>query len=210
MLSSFKKTTMKTKITRIFIPALVVTAFTFPDDKGKIVKVAEFQKYIDPIGLNFTMPTSYEETFVKENKDLWYSFAIKDKNADFEVRYTVWSLKPEITEYKKCKLDTNCTMVSPNVIYKGRIQANVLNMTGGQNWDIDLFPLQAVKEEFNADTGGSSFFEFNCGFGKGYKYGQMIYLHKDNVADVIITFMSNDKKIHSDLMMKSFHALTFK
>jgi hypothetical protein len=119
-------------------------------------------------------------------------------------------LKPELEAYEKCKKDTNCIMVHPNKIYTGRIQANVLNMTGGQDWEIGAFPPQAVKREFNADSGGSSFFEFNSEFGKGYKYGQMIYLHKDNVADVIITYMSNDKGSHSDLMEIPFHALTFK
>jgi hypothetical protein len=178
--------------------------------KGKIIKVSEFQKYVDTIGLKFIMPPDYKETYVKENKDLWYGFAIKDKNSDFEVRYSVWSLQPTVEQFNKCKLDTNCLMVSPNVIYKGRIQSNVLNMTGGQDIDIGAFPPQAVKKEFNADNGGSSFFQFNCGFGKGYKFGQMVYLHKDNVADVIITFMSNDKSTLSYLMEKSFYALTFK
>jgi hypothetical protein len=165
---------------------------------------------IDSLGLTFEMPLEYTETFVKENKDLWYSFAIKDNKEDFEVRYTIWSLKPSIDVYNKCKLDTNCLMISPNAIYKGRIQSNVLNMTGGQDWNIGPFPPKAVKKEFNADDGGSSFFEFNCGFGKGYKYGQMVYLHKDNVADVIITYMSNDKTKHSALMDKAFHSLRFK
>ena len=201
---------MKRKIIGLFILTIIATSFTFSQDKGKIVKVTEFQKYIDTIGLNFIMPLDYAETIVKENKDLWYSFAIKDNKADFEVRYTVWSLKPSIIEYEKCKIDKNCLMASPNSIYKGRIQSNVLNMSGGQNIDIGAFPPQAVKKEFNADNGGSSFFQFNCGFGTGYKFGQMIYLHKDNVADVIITFMSNNKSTHSDLMAKSFHAIKFK
>jgi hypothetical protein len=201
---------MKTKIIGLLIVTVIASAYTISGDKGKIVKVDEFKKQIDSIGLKFLMPANYKETYVKENKDLWYSFAIKDKKADFEVRYTIWTLKPTIEEYKKCKLDTNCIMVSPNIIYKGRIQSNVLNMTGGQDIDIDAFPNQAVKNEFNADKGGSSFFQFNCGFGKGYKYGQMVYLHKDNVADVIITFLSNNKSTHSDLMDKSFYALTFK
>lgn len=201
---------MKTKIIGLFILTVITTAFTISDDKGKIVKVDEFDNYIDSIGLKFEMPADYKETYVKENKDLWYSFAIKDKKAEFEVRYTVWSLKPTIAEYKKCKLDTTCSMINPNVIYEGRIQSNVLNMTGGQDINIGPFPPQAVKKEFNADNGGSSFFQFNCGFGTGYKYGQMVYLHKDNVADVIITFMSNDKSTHSELMDKSFHSLKFK
>jgi len=198
------------KIIGLIILTVVITSFTSLNDKGKIVKVKEFQQFIDTIGLKFTMPLDYKETYVKENGDLWYCFAIKDKKADYEVRYTVWSLKPRIDEYEKCKHDTNCISVMPNVLYKGIIQANVLNMTGGQNWDIGPFPTQAVKEEFNADAGGSSFFEFNCEFGKGYKYGQMVYLHKDNVADIIITYMGNDKTIFSELMNAPFHALTFK
>ena len=201
---------MKTKIIGLFVLTIIASAFTTSEMKGKIIKVSEFQKYVDTIGLKFIMPPDYKETYVKENKDLWYGFAIKDKNSDFEVRYSVWSLQPTVEQFNKCKLDTNCLMVSPNVIYKGRIQSNVLNMTGGQDIDIGAFPPQAVKKEFNADNGGSSFFQFNCGFGKVYKFGQMVYLHKDNVADVIITFMSNDKSTLSDLMEKSFYALTFK
>ena len=201
---------MKTKIIGLFVLTIIASAFTTSDKKGKIIKVSEFQKYVDTIGLKFIMPPDCKETYVKENKDLWYGFAIKDKNADFEVRYSVWSLQPTVEQFNKCKLDTNCLMVSPNVIYKGRIQSNVLNMTGGQNIEIGAFPPQAVIKEFNADNGGTAFFPFNCGFGKGYKFGQMVYLHKDNVADVIITFMSNDKSMLSDLMEKSFYALTFK
>ena len=201
---------MKTKFIGLFVLTIIASAFTTSEMKGKIIKVSEFQKYVDTIGLKFIMPPDYKETYVKENKDLWYGFAIKDKNSDFEVRYSVWSLQPTVEQFNKCKLDTNCLMVSPNIIYKGRIQSNVLNMTGGQDIDIGAFPPQAVKKEFNADNGGSSFFQFNCGFGKGYKFGQMVYLHKDNVADVIITFMSNDKSTLSYLMEKSFYALTFK
>jgi len=201
---------MKIKIIGFSILAVIITAFTTSTNKGEIVKTSEFQKFIDTIGLKFSMPADYKETYVKENANLWYCFAMKDKKATFEVRYSIWSLKPMIEDYEKCKLDPNCISVSPNVIYEGRIQSNVLNMTGGQEWDIGAFPPNAVKQEFNADAGGSSFFEFNCDFGKGYKYGHMVYLHKDDVADVIITFMSNDKTTHSELMSKSFHALTFK
>ncbi|MBM3161554.1 MAG: hypothetical protein FJZ66_09500, partial [Bacteroidetes bacterium] len=72
---------MKIKIIGLFALTVLITAFTISDDKGKIVKVDEFQKYIDTIGLKFIMPPDYKETYVNENKDLWYSFAIKDKNA---------------------------------------------------------------------------------------------------------------------------------
>jgi hypothetical protein len=169
-----------------------------------------FEALCDSTGLTFEMPEGYRSTEVKENRDLGYVFAIVNEDASMEIRYTLWSLKPYVAQYEASLKDSTTVMVPPNTIYQGRIQANVLNMTGGQMADIGPFPPQAVKREFNADAGGSSFFEFNCEFGEGYTYGQFVYLHKDNVADVVITYMSNDLNTHSDLMMAGFHALRFK
>lgn len=189
---------------------LLTTILTTAGGQNNFVSVKEFSEMIDSIGLKFKMPENYNEAAVIDNGDLFYSFAMKNKNADFEVRYSIWSIKPQLTEYEKCKTTPGCTMVHPNKMFKGIAEANILNMTAGKGADIGGFPKDAVKSEFNADIGGSSFFEFNCDFGKGYKYGQMVVLHKDDIADVIITFMSNDKSKHSDLMLESFHSLTFK
>lgn len=199
---------MKTSLFTLLL--LIIFGFSSSDSKETIVSVEEFQQTMEAKGLTFDLPEGYEVTAVKENHDLWYGFAIKHKTADFEIRYSVWSLMEDFDSYEKCKADPNCFMLNPNNFYTGRIQANVLNMTGGNDSEIGTFPTNAVQQEFNADAGGSSFFQFNCAFGEGYKYGQMIYLHKDNVADVIITYMSNDKSTHSDLMDAPFHALKFK
>lgn len=172
--------------------------------------LTDFEKLCDSSGLQFTMPKGYKIIDVKENRDLGYSFAVINTDSTMEIRYTIWSLKPALEQYEESLKDSNSIMIPPNNIYKGRIQANVLNMTGGQMYNIGPFPTQAVKKEFNADAGGSCFFEFNCEFGKGYKYGQFMYLHKDDTADVIVTFMSNNKETHSDLMMVGFHSLKFK
>ena len=172
--------------------------------------ITEFESLCDSSGLKFNMPAGYKIIDIKENRDLGYSFSVINTDSTMEIRYTIWSLKPALEQYEKSLKDSNSMMIPPNNTYKGRIQANVLNMTGGQIYDIGAFPPQAVKKEFNADNGGSCFFEFNCEFGKGYKYGQFMYLHKDNVADVIVTFMSNNKETHSDLMMIGFHSLIFK
>lgn len=172
--------------------------------------LSEFETICDSSGLVFSMPEGYKIVEVKENRDLAYSFAVIGPDSTMEIRYTIWSLKPALEQYEESLKDRNSIMIPPNNIYKGRVQANILNMTSGQMYKIGPFPTQAVKKEFNADAGGSCFFEFNCEFGKGYKYGQFMYLHKDDTADVIVTFMSNNKKTHSDLMMVGFHSLKFK
>jgi len=186
---------------------LALSGNTFAQDQ---ITQEEFENFCDSIGLIFEMPEGYMVIDVKENRDLWYKFAVINEDSTMEIRYTVWSLAEDIKRYEESLNDSNITMISPNVIYRGRAQANVLNMTGGQMYDIGAFPPQAVNAEFNADAGGSCFFEFNSEFGQGYKYGQFVYLHKDNVADVIITYMSNSKETHSDLMMQGFYSLKFK
>lgn len=201
---------MRSPLTFIVPAFLLITAFTLSNGHGKIVPAADFQKQADTLGFVFVIPPDFKADTVRESHDLYYCFAMKDTTADFEVRYSIWSLKTAFEEYAKCQADPNCTSVHPNKYYWGRAQANVLNMTAGNSMDVAPFGPQAVKKEFNADAGGSSFFEFNCEFGKGYKYGQAMYLHKDSVADVIITFMSNDRETHPDLMMKAFYALKFK
>jgi hypothetical protein len=194
---------MKKLLTYLFLIASISSL-------GQNKTIKDFQLEIDSSGLKFEMPSGYSISSIKKNPDLWYSFAIINGDSTMEVRYTVWSLEPLIKQYEESLKDSNSVMVPPNNIYLGRIQANMLNMSGGQWYDIGAFPPAAVKKEFNADKGGSCFLEFNCEFGKGWKYGQFMYLHKDNVADAIITFMSNDKETHSDLMMIPFHSLKFK
>ena len=169
-----------------------------------------FEKLCTDNGLQFKMPTGFHPIPVKENPDLHYDFAIINKEGTMEIRFSIFSLKKALEDYEASLQDKNTIMIPPNNIYKGIIQANVLNMTGGQMYDIGAFDSQAVKREFNADAGGSSFFKFNSVFGTGYEFGQFVYLHKDNVADAIVTFMSNDKSTHSDLMLTGFYALTFK
>ena len=44
------------------------------------------------------MPDGFKEVGVKENGDLFYNYAIQLKKSDFEVRYSVVSLKSLLEE----------------------------------------------------------------------------------------------------------------
>jgi len=202
---NLKKDTMK----KVLLLSVLFITFSnvFSQNLNTAVKILD---YVDSLGMNFRPPVLYRVLVTKENSDLQYSFALMNRDSSMEIRYSIWPLKPYIEEYEKPLNDPNSLIIDPNNLYKGIIQSNVLNMTSGKYYDIGHFDSKAVKKEFNADAGGSCFFDFDCEFGEGYKYGQFVYLHKDNVADVIITYMSNDKERHSELMMDVFHALTFK
>lgn len=194
------------KNSAIILVTLLISLCSFSQSTPSL---ADFEKEIQAAGLTFEMPEGYSITEVKENPDLQYSFAIQNAEHTIEVRYSIFPLDEMMKKYEASLKDSTVTMAHPNKLFKGIVRANALNMNGGQPYDIAAFPAVAVKEEFNADNGGSCFFDVNCAFGEGYAYGQFIYLHRDNVADVIITYLSNDKTTHSDLMLESFHALRF-
>ena len=186
-------------------------SFTIQDKPDKIVKLKEFEKHIDSLGINFKMPKGYKEVATKQNKDLFYIFAIKNEKEDFEVRYSIQPIaEKELKKYQECEKDPNCHSLDPNFYYKSWAMANISNMTGLKKHGYGKFPEASVRKEFNADAGLTQFFEVDSQFGKGYKYGQMVVLHKDNVADVIITYLSNNKEKHSSLMHTPFYSLTFK
>lgn len=174
------------------------------------ISLEDFQKQIAASGLQFEIPANYKSTDVKENPDLQYSFAIVNSAGTMQIRYSIFPLEQSLIDFEKSKSDPNITMANPNKIHIGLVVSNGINMTGGKIVDVRNFTDDAVKKEFNANSGGFGFFQFNCEFGKGYKYGQFIYLHKENIANVIITFMSNDIYIHAAEMQKAFYALTFK
>ncbi|MDX2360678.1 MAG: hypothetical protein QNK23_07715 [Crocinitomicaceae bacterium] len=188
---------------------LIILLLTFAS-YGQRGALKKFMKLVDQAGMVFTMPEGFKVVDIKENRDLSYHFAIMNEEETTEVRYTIWPLDDFLKEYEESLKDTNRMMLEPNRLYKSMIMANAMNMTNGQLPEIESFPPSAVKKEFNADDGGTCVFEFDCQFGEGYKIGQFIYLHKDDVTDAIVTYMSNDINVHLKEMQKAFHSLKFK
>ena len=68
------------------------------------------------------------------------------------------------------------------------LQTTILNITGGVEYNIQAFDKDAVKNEFNADWGATTFVELNSGFGKGFKYFMIVMIHKDDVADAYYSY----------------------
>lgn len=173
-------------------------------------KEEEFQELLDEVQLQFVMPDNYIAVPTIENRQLYYSYAIKDTSAQLEVRYSIWSLKPVIEDYERCLKDTGCTMVPPNRIYPGLIRANILNQTQGEDFDFQYFPDAAVKKEFNADKGGSAFFPLRAEFGKGYEWCMMIVIHRENIGQAVISILGQSSDQIRSKMMEVFYSMKFK
>lgn len=79
------------------------------------------------------------------------------------------------------------------------------------------FPPEAVKQEFGADWGSTTIIEIqNDSFGTSYKYCMMTTLHKNDIADAYIFYLSDTKENLMTLLTEyvaktgAFYALKFK
>ncbi|MEM8900438.1 MAG: hypothetical protein AAGC85_20145, partial [Bacteroidota bacterium] len=151
----------------------------------------DFFKLLEDLSLSFQMPEGFEPTPTRENHDLFYNYAIKLPTDSFEVRYSVFPLAPLMERYQESLSDSNTLMINPNKIHPSSFQANILNVSQSGTEampNIQYFHPSSVKKEFGADAGGSSFFNPNSDFGKNYGLCSMVMLHKENIADVYISF----------------------
>ena len=186
----------------------VLLTFVAISTQSQTLVLKKLKKELKPLGLQFVMPLGYQVKQTVHNRDLHYSFAIINYDSTMEIRYSFFPLKPLVIKYKNA-LKAKKIVTKPDSLYVGLMKANGMSMTNGIIPKIEEISTDTAKR-FNADYAGNSDFEFLCEFGKGYKYGKFICLHKKSVADVIITFMSNEKKTLADLMAISLYALTFK
>lgn len=196
--------TIKTLSTGLLF--LVLTSFS-SDNLPKT-----FTDLLDRANLTFQMPTGFEETKTIENRQMNYEYAVKHPKKKFEVRYAIRPLDNLIRDYeeKEKNKKPGDINIHPNKLYSSLLQVTTLNISGGQLPEITVFDKQAVKQEFNADWGATTFVEVGKEFGQKYKYCMIVAIHKDNFADAYFFYLSDSKDGFDELMNPAFHSLKFK
>jgi hypothetical protein len=186
--------------------SLFMTSFT----SERIPKT--FTDLLERANMTFQKPAELEETKIIENRQMNYEYAIKYPKKKFEVRYAIRPLDNLIREYEEKEKNKNPGDINihPNQLYSSLLQVTTLNISGGQLPEIIEFEKEAVKQEFNADWGATTFVEVGKEFGQDYKYCMIVAIHKDNVADAYYFYLSDTKDGFDELMMPPFHSLKFK
>jgi hypothetical protein len=172
----------------------------------------EFTDLLIRAGLTFQQVQGLEEIKTIQNRQMNYEYAIKYPNKKFEVRYAIRPLDNILNDYRekeknKNKGDIN---INPNKLYSSLFQATILNISGGKLPEITTFEKDAVKEEFNADWGATTFVELGREFGQDYKYCMIVAIHKDNLGDAYIFYLSDSKVGFNELVDPAFYSLRFK
>ena len=169
----------------------------------------EFKTILDDCGMNVNIPDGFVESKIIENDDMNYEYAIKYPDKDFELRYSIRPIR-----YKKYANDTVKNEMESqrsfrNSSYGIILETVILNITGGVKYNVQAFDKDAVKSEFNADWGATTFVELKSEFGKGFKYCMIVTIHKDDVADAYYFYLANSKDKFSENMDPLFHSLRF-
>ncbi len=169
----------------------------------------EFKELLHDCDMHITIPPGFEESTVKENGDMDYDYAIKYPDKDFELRYAIRPIRYKSYANDTIRREMESQRGFRNSAYGTVLQTIILNITGGIDYKIQVFDKDAVKKEFNADWGATSFVDLHSDFGKGFKYCMIVTIHKNDVADAYYFYLSNSKDKFSENMNPLFHTLQF-
>lgn len=125
--------------------------------------------------------------------------AIRHNTENFEVKYyinPIDSVAENLDDYAEDFLAIASIKIA---------QTDVTNIP-----QIYLFPKEGVKNEFNADWGGTSAILPKSKFGKGYEFCSVNSIKKKDIGQAFFIFMFSDYKKQSELPMKCYHAIKFK
>lgn len=171
----------------------------------------KFTDLLDRAAMTFNQPNEFSEIQPIENEQMNYEYAVINTGKDFEVRYAIRPLDERIknfNEQEKKKPDD--AAIHPNKMYQSVFQVIIFNVSGGKLSKIGTFDPQAVKKEFNADWGAFTMVEAGKEFGQNYKYCFLVTIHKDDIGDAYIFYLSNTTEGITKNMQASFHSLRFK
>ncbi len=184
--------------------------FTSVDEPvGSQQNFDKFKAMLDNCGMTFQEPDGVVECDIVENGDMNYEYALTYPDKDFEVRYSIRPITYKHYENDSLRSQIEESKSFRNESYETILQAIIFNISG-KFYKVGPFDQDAVKEEFNADWGGTTFVELkDSGFGKGFKYCMVVAIHKNDVADAYYFYLANTKDKYMDRMMPLFHSLQF-
>lgn len=179
--------------------------------KQSIAQSELFDNLLQRSALSFIQPAGFDSIGIIDYSAMEYEFAIKHRTKNFEVRYAIRPLDTLLQQYaeKEANKKPGDINLNPNGLYATLLKTTTLNISNGYLPEMVVFDKTAVKEEFNADWGGTTYVEIGKEFGKGYKFCMIVAIHKDNVADAYLFFLSDNADNFNDIMLEAFHSLKF-
>lgn len=158
----------------------------------------------------FESPDSLVATPVIYTRAMSYEYAVKYPDRNFEVRYAVRPADNLWREYEQNKKNIKKGDIStnPDSTFLSAFETIILNVSGGLP-KITEFDKVAVKNEFNADWGGTVAIKPRKEFGQQYNYCMIVALHKSRKGEAYIFFLSDSTQGFNQMVAPVFHSLRF-
>ncbi len=189
---------------------LLLTCFLL---EGNAQTKGDFNTLLKDHNIQFKAPTGFKSTPVIENPDLTYNYALLSVKDSIEVRYTIFPLASLMSDYETNLADPNVTVVNPNKYYESMYMANILSISqlGAGNMPTqNSLHSEVARIEFNADFAATSLFDCNSEYAKDYDHCLFILVHKENVADIYISILSDDQSKIEEKLLEVFKSINFK
>ncbi|MFN8257345.1 MAG: tetratricopeptide repeat protein [Bacteroidales bacterium] len=168
----------------------------------------KFRNFVQSLNIEFTVPEGFKKIEVIPNCNMPYLFSLKHKIADFEIRFYIESYAKMQEEMKQMKAITDKNWF--NKIFESSFTMALSNISQGVVPKISQFNPKDVNDEFNADAGLFSSLYPDSEYANNYGYCFLMMLHKDNVANIYVSFLGNDLEKFNDYLTSGFYVLKFK
>ena len=170
---------------------------------------AEFEALVKESGLTLNIPESFIESPIVANKNMDYEYAVKYPEKDFILRIAIRPIQYKVYPNDSVKKAVEGKIKIRNTTYEANMKSVLYAISGGYDYEFKAFDKASAKDEFNADWGAITLVELRSEFGKGYRFCMVMALHKDNVADAYMFFLSNSQDSFQVAMRPLFHSLRF-
>jgi len=176
---------------------------------GYSQSLTAFEARVKECGMSINIPSVFVESPVIANKNMDYDYAVKYPEKDFVLRYAIRPILYKAYSNDSVKKAMESKVKIRNTTYEGNMKAVLYDISGGYDYEFKAFEKSAAQEEFNADWGAITLVELRSEFGKGYRFCMVVALHKDNVGDAYLFFLSNKQDAFPAGMRPLFHSLRF-
>ena len=178
----------------IILVFLVASCFTAQ------AQALSFNSLLKESKLVYTQPDGFIE--LKSNKQTKH---IKSK--DLEIRYSISPISRINIEYQ----DPHNAAPLPNDLFEMLFRQKIDQLAHPKNYNIEQqqVHVEVAQEQFNAGWASIAVFNTNLKFFPKYKFAMLVAIHKNDLADAYILYLTNNLESSKALINKAMASLKF-
>ncbi|MBL8911379.1 MAG: hypothetical protein JNM17_11860 [Archangium sp.] len=166
-----------------------------------------FKELLARAKVTYTAPSGFKEVPIEKNGAMSYEFAVRDPQKTLEIRIAVRLPSPPPPPDKP---GTRSVRIPDENVFPGLVQATMLNLSNGEASQAPkAFSPTAVKNEFNADSGFTSFVESKAAGWNSFKNCMLYAVRKAGAAEVYVFFLFDDFPTVEGAVRNAFHVVKF-